>query len=388
MTAGKRFLTLLLVVSFAGMLLGGCGVVDAFKRGMEEAKEENSGSDDKEEAETEEKTEEVSEEEEDSSGTLSLFGGENDGKSEDGSEDEKKAEGSETEDVNELSDEDAEELAEFLSTTERPSITDYEFVGAALWGGNDNLGEYFGNPDAIVIHNPLLVEGDWKCVTCPIPNTYSSESSNLGNANIHSLKDKVSFTLDMWLEMDGTFEGEGKEIQDGSPVKYTGKWNDDNKGFSAETDYAMIEMEKFIYLDDTMYALGKLSWISGEVEYVVLIRPVSRMEIIDTSDWRYATTNETEDTSKKSDEKSSTKESKKSDDSKKSSKLSNQEIVELARKKSGAPIGELDSIDPDGTLNIHLYEDAGDHTATWDWYYINPDTLKGTNLMGDPVDLN
>ena len=62
--------------------------------------------------------------------------------------------------------------------------------------------------------------------------------------------------------------------------------------------------------------------------------------------------------------------------------------MERARVKSGAPLAKLDSMDPDGTLNIHLYEDAGDHTATWDWYYIDPNTLKGTNLMGDPVDLN
>ena len=71
-----------------------------------------------------------------------------------------------------------------------------------------------------------------------------------------------------------------------------------------------------------------------------------------------------------------------------SGKLSNEEIVERARKKSGAPLAELDSIDPDGTLNIHLYEDAGDHTATWDWYYINPDTPTGHNVVGDVIDLN
>ena len=64
------------------------------------------------------------------------------------------------------------------------------------------------------------------------------------------------------------------------------------------------------------------------------------------------------------------------------------DIVEKARKKSGAPLAELDGIDPDGTLNIHLYEDAGDHTATWDWYYIDPQTLTGHNAVGDVINLN
>lgn len=91
--------------------------------------------------------------------------------------------------------------------------------------------------------------------------------------------------------------------------------------------------------------------------------------------------------SKKSDSSDSSG-SKKSDEGSGGSKLSNAEIVEKARKKAGAPCAVLDSIDPDGTLNIHLYEDMGDHTATIDWYYIDPDTLKGTNLMGDSVNLN
>ncbi len=69
-------------------------------------------------------------------------------------------------------------------------------------------------------------------------------------------------------------------------------------------------------------------------------------------------------------------------------KPGNDEIVELAKKHSRAPFADLDSIDPDGTLNIHCYEQTGGHLATWDWYYINPDTLKGTNLFGDEIDLN
>lgn len=68
--------------------------------------------------------------------------------------------------------------------------------------------------------------------------------------------------------------------------------------------------------------------------------------------------------------------------------LTYDEIVELARIKSGAPIAELDSITDDGKLSIHLYEDMGDHTSTWDWYTIDPNTLIGTNFNDEKVDLN
>ena len=41
-----------------------------------------------------------------------------------------------------------------------------------------------------------------------------------------------------------------------------------------------------------------------------------------------------------------------------------------------------------GNLFIHLYEDMDDHTATIDWYEIDPNTLKGTNFEGEEVDLS
>ncbi len=393
----RRILTVLLSICIAGAVLSGCKATEAFKAGYEAAK---GGAEDKDNEEETTSAEEEKEEESESSGTLSLFGAESEG-SLGSDEDDSKDEGSgsaKSEDISNLSDEEAAELAEFLSTAERPSITDWEFISAALWGGNDNLMEYFENPDAVGINNPLLVEGDWKCITCPIPGEYSSESTCLGNANIHSLNENVSFTFDRWLEMEGTFEGGGKEIKDESTVKYTGTWNEDKTGFSVETDYMMVEIEKFIYLDNTMYAIGKDMYISGEQEYVVLIRPQSRMELIDTSNWRTRNDSgnhddgdssraQTEKT-QKTEQQSTRKTEQKQENSSGGASNNYADIVEKARKKSGAPLAELDGIDPDGTLNIHLYEDAGDHTATWDWYYIDPQTLTGHNAVGDVINLN
>ncbi len=72
----------------------------------------------------------------------------------------------------------------------------------------------------------------------------------------------------------------------------------------------------------------------------------------------------------------------------KSGDLSNDEIVELAKKYSGAPEAELDQVMENGNLYIHLFEDMKDHTATIDWYEIDPKTLKGTNFEGEEVDLS
>ena len=68
--------------------------------------------------------------------------------------------------------------------------------------------------------------------------------------------------------------------------------------------------------------------------------------------------------------------------------LSNEEIVELAKNYSGAPAAELDQVMDNGNLYIHLYEDMGDHTATIDWYEIDPNTLQGTDFNGNKIDLS
>ncbi len=62
-----------------------------------------------------------------------------------------------------------------------------------------------------------------------------------------------------------------------------------------------------------------------------------------------------------------------------------EEVLELAKTLSGAPNAEIDGVDPDGTYNIHLY--GKNSQDTWDWYYIDPLTLVGTNILGEKVDL-
>lgn len=71
---------------------------------------------------------------------------------------------------------------------------------------------------------------------------------------------------------------------------------------------------------------------------------------------------------------------------------SNEELCRLSkeyyRKMKGyePPIAEVDGVEGD-IVTIHLFEIMGDHTATCDWYYISRKTGKGSNLLGQEVDL-
>lgn len=51
------------------------------------------------------------------------------------------------------------------------------------------------------------------------------------------------------------------------------------------------------------------------------------------------------------------------------------------------PIVEVDNITDDGKVMIHLYEVVEDHTATSDWYMVDRKTAKGTNILGEEINL-
>lgn len=58
----------------------------------------------------------------------------------------------------------------------------------------------------------------------------------------------------------------------------------------------------------------------------------------------------------------------------------------LAKKGQKPPITEIDHKDGN-IVTIHLYEIAGDHTATWDWYEVDITTGKAKNFMGESFKL-
>ena len=50
------------------------------------------------------------------------------------------------------------------------------------------------------------------------------------------------------------------------------------------------------------------------------------------------------------------------------------------------PCVRVDSFE-DNIVVVHLYEALSDHDATWDWYYIDPDTGETTNFMGEAFNI-
>lgn len=72
---------------------------------------------------------------------------------------------------------------------------------------------------------------------------------------------------------------------------------------------------------------------------------------------------------------------------------SDDQLCTMARLYYGKdnPWQELQYVNVDsennGIVTLHLFNYMGNHTATCDWYYIDRNTGRGTNLMGERIDL-
>ncbi len=195
---------------------------------------------------------------------------------------------------------------------------------------------------------------------------------------------------EMFFDSGDFFDAESGEIfTDGYKESMTGEETDDSVLFTGDVQ---IEVLKTFSLGDRFYAVGKLTYPSGETISLCMVR-----EDIDPSSEDEADESEKPDasSSKGSEDKTvGTEEEKpeKEEDSSGNKEYTEEEIVELVRKLSGAPIADLDSKDPDGTLNIHCYEivkesDGTEHTSTWDWYEVDPEAMTATDFFGKEHDL-
>lgn len=72
--------------------------------------------------------------------------------------------------------------------------------------------------------------------------------------------------------------------------------------------------------------------------------------------------------------------------------VTEEDILEICRNYSGAPIVEIDHTEENGTIvYVHCYEivenDEEGHTATWDWITIDTIAEKGTDMMGNEFNI-
>ena len=206
----------------------------------------------------------------------------------------------------------------------------------------------------------LLLNGGWKCFICDTDVSKPGSGDQYLNAVIDT--DGVSFkiTLNWWILEDD----DANKHNESDVCK--GKWDSDKGSVHTAGSIGNIEFTDFYisHEDDAEYAAGKARWSTGEEQYIGLMRmtPERKAEY----DASLTAVSDMIDTVTI--------------------------LVDRALEKTGAPEYEIQWND-DGTLTIHLFEivDDGDgesHTATWDWYTIDPGTMKGTDFMGEEIDLS
>ncbi|MCR4685314.1 MAG: zinc ribbon domain-containing protein [Lachnospiraceae bacterium] len=266
-------------------------------------------------------------------------------------------------DVNQLTGEEAKAHAAALSTTDRPTDGDFQWLADAYYDGKD-LEDIFDIEGATVLTNPELVEGDWKA--CFRTKRGMDEGDNdfyrLFNVNINTVNDKVTMTFDWYYYNFGDEEGKEDQYDDG---KSYGKWNADHTGI--DSDDGDFIMKKFIELNGQQYAYGEYYYESGEQEYLILSRPGG---VLDTS---HVFAGESRRVRSKAPS---------------SHKLSNEEIAALCAKHCGSQYARVDSVNADGTIVVQVYDEVDGHTTTYDWYTVNTDTLDATTEFGFNFNLN
>ena len=189
---------------------------------------------------------------------------------------------------------------------------------------------------------------------------YTGQYERYLNAVVDTDGSKFNITLNWntWYTDTEVVEEKGQEI-------LKGKWDSSQATVHTASSMGNVDFTDFYITHDNLgeYAVGTLQWNSGEVDHIGLMRSVN------LGSGSAAAPSST-------------------------AGLSDQEtlLIERAKKLSGAPEAEIEE-NPDGTVTIHLFEtvDDGDgqsHTATWDWYTIDPKTMKGTNFMEEEIDLS
>ncbi|MCR4654993.1 MAG: DUF6273 domain-containing protein [Lachnospiraceae bacterium] len=168
--------------------------------------------------------------------------------------------------------------------------------------------------------------------------------------------------------------------------------------FSGDDD---LWINRIFGLGDRLYAAGTLFYAEGGSVVICMVR-----ELKDGSKEAEKPSEETEKPVKETEEASGRSEKPQKDveepfeETKKPSaeepsgkkEYTDDEIVEMVRRLSGAPAAVLDSRSPDGILSIQCFEnvkeeDGTEHTSTWGWYDVDPVTMTATDILGKEYSL-
>ena len=294
-----------------------------------------------------------------------------------------------TEAVTEMSAEDQKNalLAEAanLSTAERPNIAQFFWYTEGV--------RWDGIPAGIEnISQRELLEGDWMMymVTDPYYKA-NSYSERYLNANIHLEDDgsSVVIVLDWWTM---TYEGGTVDEAQYGDEKFTGSYDVSNRMVTQSSSYNSLILTDYWKRGRNQFITGTFAWNDGVEGLVALVRPGENIEY-EQSDNIYDYSKNAPDYSTFEPETEATTEAK-TEAPKQTNKITDEELLRRACRFTGAPFAEIESIDPGtGYYNIHCYDIIDDgggysHVNTYNWLTIDPVTLTGHDISGDPVNLN
>ncbi|ETP73676.1 hypothetical protein UYO_0313 [Lachnospiraceae bacterium JC7] len=258
-----------------------------------------------------------------------------------------------------------ENIANSMSTTDTALAMDFDWLIDKAY--NISRGEWPNAIDEQFVDRvngdePYLLNGGWKCYMC----SAGSDHFNGYERYLNAVIDTDGYNFSVKLNWDAFSPGDGSPsiFESGYDIG-KGKWNSKTATVHTVADIGNIDFSDF-YISknrDEEYAVGTVTWSSGEVDHIGLMRmtPEKAKEYYDMGEGDEVG------------EKVLT-------------------IVDRAKKLSGAPEAEI-QWDDDHTISIRMYEYVNDgggviHETTWTWYTVNVSTMKGTDFFGNAVDFS
>lgn len=257
-----------------------------------------------------------------------------------------------------------ENIANSMSTTDTALAMDFDWMIDKVY--NSSMGQWPNAldeqyVDRVTGDEPFLLKGGWKCYMCSAESSHFNGYERYLNAVIDTDGDNFSVKLNWWLFNPG--DASQSIVESGYDIG-KGKWNSKTATVHTVADIGNIDFSDF-YISknrDEEYAVGTVTWSSGEVDHIGLMRmtPEKTNEFYDMG--------EGDETAEKV-----------------------LTIVNRAKKLSGAPEAEI-QWDDDNTITLRMYEYVNDgstfHETTWTWYTVNVKTMKGTDFFGNAVDFS
>ncbi len=171
--------------------------------------------------------------------------------------------------IADLTEEELLETAMLNSTTDIAGVTDADWFYLYREGSPEERERMMG--ELVRIEDmPLLLCGGWRAYMCEAGNISESDTERY---------------LNVWIDTDGSIfkvtvnwgflydKQSGVSTEETGSDVFKGTWDGQTGTARVTSDFGVMELESFYmkpYYEN--YGIGRLEWISGETDYIVLIR--------------------------------------------------------------------------------------------------------------------